>query len=111
MGPLIGRPVRPTDLTPVDFSVWGIVKEIVYANKSNNLDEMKEAIRNGTPLNTLMVILARKSAALLLRAAKSVSLQKVAISRIFDCIDFDETFSKSKLNLVVKAFEASLQTV
>ncbi len=63
-----------------DIFVWGIVKEIVYANKSNNLDEMTEAY--GTHLNTLMqVIFARKSAALLLRAVISVSLQMVAISR------------------------------
>ncbi|MCP4489021.1 MAG: transposase, partial [Gammaproteobacteria bacterium] len=42
----IDWPPRSPDLTPLDFSVWGIVKEIAYAEKSNNLEEMKEAIQN-----------------------------------------------------------------
>ncbi len=39
-------PPRSPDLTPVDFSVWGIVKETVYAERSNTLEELKDAIDN-----------------------------------------------------------------
>ena len=39
-------PPRSPDLTPVDFSVWGIVKEMVYSQRTSSLEELKEAIEN-----------------------------------------------------------------
>lgn len=38
-------PPRSPDLSPLDFSVWGIVKEMVFKNQIQNLDHLKMLIR------------------------------------------------------------------
>lgn len=38
-------PPRSPDITPCDFFVWGFVKDRVYSNKVNSLEEMKQKIR------------------------------------------------------------------
>ena len=49
---LIGRrgplewPPRSPDLSPLDFSVWGIVKELVYNVKIMNMEHLRERIVN-----------------------------------------------------------------
>ena len=42
----IERPPRSPDLTTVDVSVWGIVKEIMYAQRLDSLEELQYAIEN-----------------------------------------------------------------
>ena len=37
---------RSCDLTPMDFSVWGMMKDPVYKTKPRTLDELKAAITN-----------------------------------------------------------------
>lgn len=37
-------PPRSPDLTPLDFFLWGTLKNIVYKTKSNNLDNLKQNI-------------------------------------------------------------------
>lgn len=44
-GGTIEWPARSPDLTPVDFSIWGLVKDKVYSSRMNNSNELKEKIR------------------------------------------------------------------
>ena len=46
-GRVISRkfPPRSCDLTPLDFFLWGYVKDKVYANAPQSIDELKEKIR------------------------------------------------------------------
>ena len=37
-------PLRSCDLTPLDFSLWGHIKSLVYANKPATLDDLKDNI-------------------------------------------------------------------
>ena len=37
-------PPRSPDLTPPDFFLWGVLKNDVYSNKPNNIDDLKAAI-------------------------------------------------------------------
>jgi hypothetical protein len=37
---------RSPDITPLDFSLWGYVKSIVFRTSVNGLDELKTRIRN-----------------------------------------------------------------
>jgi hypothetical protein len=39
-------PPRSPDLTAPDFFLWGYLKSKVYANKPNNLGDLKAAIRH-----------------------------------------------------------------
>ena len=51
-GPLEWPPRSP-DLTPPDFFLWGVVKDIVYANKPRSVVDLKQEIRaavGGIPL-------------------------------------------------------------
>lgn len=41
----IDWPPRSPDLTPMDFAVWGIVKERVYSRKPKNINELKDFIQ------------------------------------------------------------------
>ena len=51
-GRVIGRrgniewPPRSPDLTPLDFFVWGYVKDMVYAKKPRTLNELRREIEN-----------------------------------------------------------------
>ncbi len=45
-------PPRSPDLTPLDFSVWGFVKEKVYQTSHNDLDSLKNGIRQAFELIT-----------------------------------------------------------
>lgn len=38
-------PARSPDLSPLDFFLWGYLKENVFRTKPNNIDTLKEAIR------------------------------------------------------------------
>jgi hypothetical protein len=42
----IAWPPRSPDLTPVDFFLWGYVKNIVYQVKINDLQHLKACIRD-----------------------------------------------------------------
>ena len=37
-------PARSPDLSPLDFFLWGHLKQIVYAEKPNNLEDLKNRI-------------------------------------------------------------------
>lgn len=39
-------PARSPDLTPVDYFLWGYLKNKIYAEKPNNIDDLKEKIRH-----------------------------------------------------------------
>lgn len=39
-------PPRSPDLTPLDFFVWGFIKEKVYTTPVNTLDELHNRIRD-----------------------------------------------------------------
>lgn len=39
-------PARSPDLTPLDFFLWGYVKQVVYKQNLKNLDELRESITN-----------------------------------------------------------------
>ena len=41
----VARPPRSCDLTPLDFFLWGHIKSLVYANKSETLDDLKDNIQ------------------------------------------------------------------
>jgi hypothetical protein len=43
-------PPRSPDLTAPDFFLWGYLKSKVYANKPNNLEDLKAPIRNDIQL-------------------------------------------------------------
>ncbi|ENN72037.1 hypothetical protein YQE_11325, partial [Dendroctonus ponderosae] len=45
-GPILWPPRSP-DLSPLDFFLWGTVKNTVYQNKYSNLNALKEAVRPG----------------------------------------------------------------
>lgn len=38
-------PPRSPDITPLDFFLWGYLKSKVYLNRPNNIDDLKERIR------------------------------------------------------------------
>lgn len=40
----VARPPRSPDLTLMDFSVWGLVKDRVFAQQLTDLDDLKAAI-------------------------------------------------------------------
>lgn len=49
-------PARSPDLTPLDFFLWGYLKNRVYVNRPHNIEELKERIRleiNNIPANML----------------------------------------------------------
>ena len=39
-------PPRSPDLTPCDFSLWGVIKDHVYAQKPRNVDHLKLLIEH-----------------------------------------------------------------
>ncbi|GFW15823.1 DUF4817 domain-containing protein [Trichonephila clavipes] len=41
----VNRPRRSCDLTPLDYFLWGYVKSLVYADKSQTLDYLEDNIR------------------------------------------------------------------
>jgi hypothetical protein len=45
LGP-IPWPPRSPDLTPLDFFLWGYLKSMVYVNKPENLEDLKNNIRD-----------------------------------------------------------------
>ena len=44
-GSIIHWPARSCNLTSIDFFLWGYIKDIVYAKKSDNLDQLLTRIR------------------------------------------------------------------
>ena len=38
-------PSRSCDLTPLDYYLWGVVKDKCYADKPDTIDELKDNIR------------------------------------------------------------------
>ena len=42
----IEYPPRSSDLTPLDFYLWGVLKDIVYAMKPETLQELRGEIQN-----------------------------------------------------------------
>ncbi|GFV04254.1 uncharacterized protein TNCV_918751 [Trichonephila clavipes] len=44
-GPVNWQP-RSSDLTPLDYFLWGYVKSLVYADKPQTLDHLKDNIRS-----------------------------------------------------------------
>ncbi|GFU33056.1 putative transposable element [Trichonephila clavipes] len=43
----VNWPPRSCDLTPLDYFLWGYVKSLVYADKPQTLDHLKDNIRRG----------------------------------------------------------------
>ncbi|GFU68920.1 DUF4817 domain-containing protein [Trichonephila clavipes] len=41
----VNWPPRSCDLTPLDYFLWGYVKSLVYADKSQTLDHLEDNIR------------------------------------------------------------------
>ena len=41
----IGWPARSPDLNPCDFFLWGYLKSKVYSNRSQSIEQLKDAIR------------------------------------------------------------------
>lgn len=41
----ISWPPRSPDLNPLDFFYWGCLKEMVYKNDINDIDELRECVR------------------------------------------------------------------
>ncbi|GFW18700.1 DUF4817 domain-containing protein [Trichonephila clavipes] len=41
----VNWPPRPCDLTPLDYFLWGYVKSLVYADKTQTLDHLEDNIR------------------------------------------------------------------
>ena len=39
-------PPRSLDITPLDFFLWGYVKDIVYKTKVRDIDDLKQRISN-----------------------------------------------------------------
>ena len=37
-------PLRPSDTTPLDFFLWGFVKDNVYRRRVSNIDDLKARI-------------------------------------------------------------------
>lgn len=46
IGGTLTFPPRSPDLTPLDFFLWGTLKQEVYKTKSNNIDHLREKILN-----------------------------------------------------------------
>ena len=44
-GGKIAWPARSPDLTPWDYSLWGIIKDMVYPAKPNNKNDLEHLIR------------------------------------------------------------------
>ncbi|GFT54238.1 DUF4817 domain-containing protein [Trichonephila clavipes] len=42
---LVNWPPRSWDLTPLDYFLWGYIKSLVYADKPQTLDHLKDNIR------------------------------------------------------------------
>ena len=42
----ISRPPRPSDITPLDFFLWGCVKDIAYRTKVRDITDLKQRISN-----------------------------------------------------------------
>ncbi|EZA47748.1 hypothetical protein X777_15341, partial [Ooceraea biroi] len=45
-GGYVAWPPRSPDLTPIDFFLWGCIKNIVFLNPPTTRDDMKRRIRN-----------------------------------------------------------------
>ena len=41
------RPPRSCDLTPLDYYLWGAVRDKCYADKPETIDVLKDSIREG----------------------------------------------------------------
>ena len=44
MAGYVGWPARSCDLTPLDFAIWGIIKEKIYAVCPNSILHLKQVI-------------------------------------------------------------------
>jgi hypothetical protein len=50
-GPILWPPLSP-NLSPLDFSLWGYIKNIVYVEKIRNIQHMQERITSATETAT-----------------------------------------------------------
>ncbi|UYV83113.1 PLEKHD1 [Cordylochernes scorpioides] len=93
-GKWIGRrgpiefPARSPDLTPLDFFLWGTVKDGVYKRKPRNLDIL---------WNEIQAVCREISLDVLIRCTESV------VTRTQNCIDAAEA---TKIDSVLKAFDS-----
>ncbi|UYV60531.1 hypothetical protein LAZ67_1001428 [Cordylochernes scorpioides] len=71
-GPTIFYPARSPDLTPLDFFLWGTVKDGVYKRKPRNLDIL---------WNEIQAVCREISSDVLIRCTESV------VTRTQNCID------------------------
>ncbi|EZA49460.1 hypothetical protein X777_11958 [Ooceraea biroi] len=60
-GGYVAWPPRSPDLTPIDFFLWGCIKNIVFLNPPTTRDDMKRRIRNAcrSISRTLFSIIAK----------------------------------------------------
>lgn len=49
-------PPRSCDITPPDFWLWGYLKNIIYQERSNNLEQLMERTRGAFETITPMMI-------------------------------------------------------
>ena len=69
-------PARSPDLTPLDFFLWGYLKNKVYSKKFHSLDELKSAIKH--EIDEL-----KSNTELLKRVCASVT------ARVKECVEVD----------------------
>ena len=69
-------PARSPDLTPLDFFLWGYLKNKVYSKKFHSLDELKSAIKH--EIDEL-----KSNTELLKRVCASVT------ARVRECVEVD----------------------
>lgn len=66
-------PPRSCDLTPCDFSLWGILKDMVFSTSPTNLDELRTSIENAFhAMNEDKLLLSRICGSVVARCLKCI---------------------------------------
>ena len=53
-------PPRSPDITPMDFFVWGVIKDSVYSRKPRSVEDLRQFVIDGWHLPTLIMTCAPK---------------------------------------------------
>lgn len=82
-GGTVEWPPRSPDLTPLDFSIWGIIKDDVYASGVHSLEELKARITRA--LNRISSqTLQKNQANIMKRVALCMNHNGATLSNIYD---------------------------
>lgn len=73
--PLLRWPARSPDLSPLDYFFWGTLKDMVYLSKPQNLEDLKNKIRNACRRITPQMIIATCTRNLLTRLEACVTAE------------------------------------